>query len=190
MHVKLLELTRTSLLAGATNGLTALTRLISLIKRCSEAQLFVLDFAGIELATASFLRECVLGFRDYCRQSQANLYPIIANANQIVEEELGLLLQDRNEAMIACKVSGSKLSKSHLIGFLDEKLKLTLSAAVERGSVEAGTLAEHYLDAEKIGVTGWNNRLANLSAAGLLIETKAGRAKTYRPIVEGIHLGE
>jgi hypothetical protein len=41
--------------------------------------LALLDFSGVAVATASFLRESVIGFRDYARQALPNIYPVVAN---------------------------------------------------------------------------------------------------------------
>jgi len=50
-------------------------------------QLF-LDFSGVQIATASFLRESVFAFRDAIRRRRSNFYPVIANAESAVEDEL------------------------------------------------------------------------------------------------------
>jgi hypothetical protein len=38
-----------------------------------------LDFKGVAVATSSFLREAVIGFRDYARLSLVNVHPVAAN---------------------------------------------------------------------------------------------------------------
>src|SRR5882724_7589659 len=80
-------------LAGAINGRKALARLLDRTAREPTApETVFLDFDGVEVATASFLRESVLAFRDAVRRRRSNLYPAIANANELVAEELQVLV--------------------------------------------------------------------------------------------------
>src|SRR5258708_32137014 len=61
-----------------------------------------LDFDGIEVATASFLREAVIGFRDYARLSLQNVYPVAANLSLAVRGELEFFVRARGDAIWSC----------------------------------------------------------------------------------------
>ena len=39
---------------------------------------------------------------------------------------------------------------------------------------------------EGIGTTAWNNRLATLTAKGILMEFKSGKTKMFAPVMEAI----
>src|SRR5262249_5275524 len=159
-------------------------QLVGRVRRLTTPTVIALDFAGTLVATGSFLRESILGFRDFCRRSQPNLYPVVANLNETVEEELLDLLQSRREALVACLVAanGDALSP-RVLGILEEKQRVTLDAVLSLGEADAATLTDRLATTEKIGVTGWNNRLSSLVAAGILMEVRSGRGKRYRPIL-------
>jgi hypothetical protein len=75
---------------------------------------------------------------------------------------------------------------------LEDAQRRTLAAVLKAGATDASTLAglpRQDGDPDKIGPTGWNNRLASLAAKGILRETRRGRTKTYRLTVEGLTLG-
>jgi hypothetical protein len=176
---------RKSTLAGAIPGKNLLAKMIPIVEGGAEPMPLFLDFAHIDVATGSFLRETVLGLRDYCKGAQLNLYPVIVNANDEILEELKLPLKLRGEAITACNLDGfGKTSAPRLVGTLGEKEQSTFQAVLELKEVDAVTLAHNYARVENIGTTGWNNRLASLVAKGILIERKKGRGKVYSPVME------
>src|SRR3546814_12786302 len=79
-----------------------LFRSIEKTKPVAQPTLAFLDFAEVDIATGSFLREAVMGFRDFCRNAAGMIYPVVANANAIIEEELATYLRGRNDAIWAC----------------------------------------------------------------------------------------
>lgn len=187
MRLSLFELAggKRTVLAGAPLGKNLLAKAIPEIKTCSVPTPLFLDFKGIEVVTVSCFRECVLGLRDYCRNANSNYYPVIANVNETITEEMKIELEHRGEALVACKLDGrGSITTPKLIGVLDEKHELTLEAVHALKQADASTLMEKFKDTETIGITGWNNRLAALVNKGLLVETKKGKTKIYRPILE------
>lgn len=76
----------------AINGRNVLAKLVE--QTCEEPtapEPVFMDFSGVEVATASFLGETVLVFRDSVRRRHSNFYPAIANASALVEDELKVL---------------------------------------------------------------------------------------------------
>jgi hypothetical protein len=59
-----------------------------------------LDFGGVTVATASFLRETVLAYRDTVRRRRSNFYPVVANADQLVEDELKVLVSSDADVLM------------------------------------------------------------------------------------------
>ncbi|RSY85967.1 hypothetical protein DAH66_09750 [Sphingomonas koreensis] len=167
-------------------GRQMLALLISETKAVSEASVAFLDFDGVDIATGSFLREAVLGFRDFSRNAIGILYPVVANANAAIEEELSDYLADRTDAMWACGLNGAgAISDPHVLGVLDSAHAKTLRFIVERHPISAPELAKLYPD-EGIGPTAWNNRLATLSAKGIVMELKSGKTKTFTPVLDAV----
>lgn len=185
-HISFFKLSEgRSTLAGAIPGKNLLARMIPIVEGRVEPEPLFLDFAGVDVATGSFLRETVLGIRDYCRGAQLNLHPVVANANDEILEELKLPLKLRDEVIISCKLDDTdNVSAPRLIGILGEKEGATFQAVVELKEADATTLANKYARAENIGPTGFNNRLVLLVSKGALVERKKGRSKFYSPIVE------
>lgn len=170
-------------LAGALNGRKALAKLLEQIGDEPEKpeELF-LDFSGVQVATASFLRETVFAFRDTVRRRRSKFYPVIANAEPVVEDELKILVQSDNSAlMLCCLDRKGKPHKARLVGNLDPKQRLTFDL-VQRGVTDAARLMREHGERENVKQTAWNNRLAALSSLGLVVELSAGRAKRYRPL--------
>jgi uncharacterized membrane protein len=179
-----------SVLAGSALGKIVFGKLIAALPTASSPEPVILDFAEVSVATGSFLRESIVALRDYCRSTQPNLYPVVANASEEIEEELDLLLTDRNEAYIVCRLNDrGRFSNAQLVGTLEEKQIITLSAVVERGSADANELHRSAKQSEPISITGWNNRLASLAGKGVLMEFKQGKSKVYKPVLEGIRYG-
>lgn len=186
MILNIKELNHNSDIAsGSLNGKQVLAKAIPFITKSSGPQLLLLDFSGISVATCSFLRESVLGIRNYCHSANTNFYPIVSNPNNDVYEELQTLLDSVSDAFLSCSLNKGQISNIQLIGSLEEKQKMTYQAVLEIGDSEAGELLQKF-QTEGIGITGWNNRLASLAAKGLLMEIKKGRRKIYRPLVEGV----
>src|SRR5688572_4253742 len=87
-------------LAGTPRGLKVFAKLVEStgVEPGAPEPIF-LDFTGIEVATASFLREAVLAFRDAVRRRKSNFYPIIANASELIVEELRILVAPRGDVL-------------------------------------------------------------------------------------------
>jgi hypothetical protein len=180
-----------SVLAGAITGRKFFARLLETTDNepLAPEPLFV-DFTGVQVATASFLRESVLAFRKTIRSRRSNFYPIIANANKVVLDELTLLLGPRGDALMICSVDEKgEPYGSRLLGALDPKQKITFDLVQQ---LEETNAAELYKDHESDDIkvpTAWNNRLAALAALGLIVELSYGRTKRYRPLLKGVEYG-
>ena len=185
MKISVRDLGGTPVLAGAVSGRAMLGQLLVAVGAEPERpEPVFLDFAGVEVATASFLRESVLAFRDAVRGGHSNFYPVIANANEAVREELALLLRVRGDALMACALAeGGAVSAAAPLGDLDPKQRFTFDLVRERGETDAGTLMRDFGESEGVTrTTAWNNRLAALAALGLVVEESQGRAKRYRAL--------
>ncbi len=66
----------------------------------TEPALVVLDFAGIELATSSFLSELLIPLRDHLRFRRPPGYVVVANANEKVCEEMEDMLSRIGDAVL------------------------------------------------------------------------------------------
>jgi len=174
-----------SVLAGAIAGRKARAKLLELTgSEPNQAETVFLDFDKVQVATASYLRESVLSFRDEVRQRHSNFYPVIANASELVSEELRVLVTARGDALMLCSLDdGGNPHQPHHIGELDPKQQFTFDVVRQRGITDAAELMREYGVSEKTTAqTAWNNRLAALANLGLVVELSQGRTKRYRPL--------
>jgi hypothetical protein len=189
MRIGMREVGGSEVLAGALNGKVALTRLLAAaMTEPALPEPLYLDFSGVEVATASFLRESVLSFRDIVRGRHSTFYPVIANANDNVRDELVELVRARGDVLVTCTLhEDGSVAEGAQIGSLDPKQRVTLELVRERGETDAGELMRTHGKSEGLAhATAWNNRLASLASLGLIVELAHGRAKRYRPLFEGI----
>ena len=189
MKISLLAIGGSDVLAGALNGRSALNALLSMTAtEPANPEPVFLNFTGIEVATASFLRESILAFRDIVRGRRSKFYPVVANPNDAVREELLELLMPRGDVLMLCALDeADAVTMAAPLGELDPKQRLTFDLVHEHGETDAGALMREYGKSEGVKhTTAWNNRLASLASLGLVIETSQGRAKRYRPLFEGV----
>lgn len=174
-----------AILSGTQAGRRLFAKLVASAAAPNEPEPAFLDFAGISVATSSFLRESVVAFRDYARSTLPNLYPVIANAIDAVVEELAFFLRHRADAVWACDLdSAGRPVNARLLGELDEIQRATFDRVLQLGSTSAPALAAESKEDVGVGPTAWNNRLSNLAARGLLIERRGGKTKTFAPVLE------
>jgi hypothetical protein len=173
------------ILTGAQPGRSLFAQLVASAPVPSEPEPAFLDFSGVEVATASFLRESVVAFRDYTRSTSANLYPVVANAVEAITEELGFFLRHRGDAVWACDIDAAGVVRNaRLLGELDDVQRETFDRVLKLGAASAPTLAAAGGGESGVGPTAWNNRLSNLASRGLLIERRGGKTKTFTPVLE------
>lgn len=189
MRLPIKELAGDETLGGTAPGELLLAALLSAIaeKDCN-APIFI-DFEEISIATNSFLRVAILGFRSFCRENRPACPIVVANANYAVADELHQLLRSRRDALVTCRLDETGPHEARILGHLDEKQSLALNAVLDLGKADAPTLARK-CETTQIGrFTKWNNRLRALVQKGILIEQTAGRSKMYSPVLEGLRYG-
>jgi hypothetical protein len=173
-----------TVLSGAIPGRRLLSALIGATPSASTPTLVFLDFGGVEVATASFLRESVIAFRDYARQALPNIYPIVANLPPAIVEELDFFVRARKDVLVGCDLDMTgNVVAARLVGDLDPAQRATFDAVREVGAISAPELAARFAN-QHIGPTAWNNRLSALANKGLLIERRHGKTKSFSPLLE------
>lgn len=185
MRHRLIDLTNgQTVLSGAIPGRKLLSTLIAATRISDAPAPVFLDFDRIEVATASFLREAMIGFRDYARQSLPNVYPVAANLLPAVAEELDFFVRARGDVLWSCELDAhDHVISARLIGELDPAQRSTFEAVIELGAITAPELAVRFAS-QGIGPTAWNNRLSALASKGLLVERKQGKSKSFSPLLE------
>lgn len=188
MRIDFNELAGGTVLAGALHGRKVLNALLAATttEPPVPAPVF-LDFKNVDVATASFLRESAVTFREYVRNRRSMLYPVIANVNDDIRDELLELAKTRGEAFLVCTLTDDNRAEgTALLGELNPKQKITFDLVRKHGETDAGELMRTYGEREGVTqTTAWNNRLAALATLGLIVEVSQGRNKRYRPLFVG-----
>lgn len=172
-----------SVLSGSQEGRATALRLAERAAANPDDVLLVLDFQNVRVATASFLREAVLGLRQLLTDPD-RLVAITNCAPQILED-FSVLLAARQECLAAVEIQKSEKLSIQILGALDLRLQKCFRLLADEGEATAPALAK-LSPKEKIGITGWNNRLATLANLGLAIAVKDGRTKLYTTFT-GVH---
>lgn len=188
MRLPMTPYAQNSVLAGSLDGQQAFMDLLQKTRVPEEPEVSYLDFAGIDVATTSFLRESVVAYRNHARSTWRLIYPVCANLEPRVREEFESFLTARGDAFVICSIDAEDcIGDVEIIGKLDGKQGVALRGVLELGEVDAPSLRAHADD--HVAPTAWNNRLGALVAKGILIEVGTGRNKRYRPVLEGLCYG-
>ncbi len=186
MRISLVQVSDSPVLAGVVNGKIAFAEIIKIIPEGpATPQPVFLDFGSVNVATASYIRECVFAIKDYLRSKRSPYYLVVANANSEVFDELSVIANAKNDAIVICDLSDDDtVMNVDLIGNLDPKQKMTFDLVLKFEKVDANYLMEHFGEIERTkNTTAWNNRLANLALRGIIREYTEGRSKYYRPLL-------
>lgn len=186
MRISFMQISDNAVLAGAVNGKIAFAEMIkSIPETATGPQPLFLDFGSIDVATASYLRESVFTLKAYLRSKGSPYYPVIANANADVWDELSVIANAKNDVIVTCDLTDDDIAtRVELIGDLDPKQKMTFELVLKFNEVDANLLMEKFGVAEKTtSTTAWNNRLAGLASRGIIREYTRGRSKFYRPLL-------
>ena len=162
-------------LTGVSRARRLLATLIAWTADHAPKGTLILDFTGVDNASASFLREAILAFRDYVRAYQPEVFPVLANLTAEVSEEFGTLLKDRGEAMPGCRLDtfGAPVD-AEVLGFLEPGLSRTLEMIRTRGQLALGDMPS------ETKPTTWSNRIASLIRQGFVVPIRERNKRVYR----------
>lgn len=166
-------------LTGVQRARQLLSKLIAWTAQESPKGTLILDFSEVGDASASFLRESILAFRDYARSYQSELFPVLANISDAVREEFDTLLKDRGEAMPGCRFDATTgaVSNAEVLGVLEPGLRQTLDMIRERGQLALADLRE---TSDETKATTWSNRIASLIRQGFVVPIPEPNKRVYR----------
>jgi len=188
---------------GATLGDCHIAPLLDLIK-CSgfeepPGKTVALSFAGIESATASYIKATVLALytkagvepagSDVTGEPSLHMFPVVCDLNAEVRHEIRLVFSARRLFCLeATELTDEIVEHATLLGFPDAHLIETLTALQELGQATSNDLKAHVQS--NISTTGWNNRLYDLYRLRLVRRTKRDRQWVYEPVARYINMKE
>ncbi|MEX2630741.1 MAG: hypothetical protein WD341_12450 [Tistlia sp.] len=172
------------ILAGSSQGRKVLAALVESSPAGNEPEVVFIDFAGVDYVTSSFIRESLASYRDFARANLGNVYPILANANEEVAEEIEFFARERGDVFWMCSLdSEGNATGGRLIGTLDPAQRSTFEIVARMGAASAPELASLFRDLG-VGATAWNNRLSALCSKGILKERRKGKTKFFSLALE------
>jgi hypothetical protein len=153
----------------------------------------VLDFDGIEFATASYLKAVIFALAKEplknSQNSEISVFPLVRNLSGALAEELSIVCRsERFTCLEITKYDKKGLLAGRVHGEIDNSLKRALQLLRTLSPATAPALAEQAPD-EKVNVTAWNNRLAELFRLRLATRFKDGRFWKYEPVIKQIIYG-
>jgi DNA-binding transcriptional ArsR family regulator len=174
-------------LAGAASG-AAWFRAVRPWIDSADPGLHGLDFAGVRVATVSWLREGVLALMKYGKAVRDDITIIAANLPELVREELAVALEATSGVMIAAQVTAElEIHAPCVLGRLDPALEQTLRVVQHEREFDAPFVSR---EVPELALSAANNRLAAIEAKGILRSERRGRGRVYRPVLENLDYGQ
>jgi len=178
------EITGLDTLAGRSGGLRDFSKFVAAIEETPEGETVVLDWAGVEIATASYFASTLAVLLRMAMAGELDRYFIAVGLNKTCREELKLVLELQALAVLVgrCDREGS-IQNVEVLGVLDPAYAETLET-VQRveGASAAGLHKQQTRTLKGIGRTGWINRLSNLYRLRLLKRQRVGRQYVFQAV--------
>jgi len=171
---------------GASAGKRAALRLIDAVGAAPGSAWLALDFNDIDMVSASAAREAFLTDFTKHLHSHATL-PVYLNLNSEALDEIVFAATALGIPLVtAARMEVGEPAGLTIRGAIDAKQLHTLRVVAELGEADASA-AHNLTQADSgLGITAWNNRLANLASVRLLRERKSGKTKYYSLPLKGL----
>jgi len=172
-------------LIGVTAGKKAAQALSEAVAGAPVTPWLAFDFSDVDMVSASAAREAFLGKLMDDLLERGTL-PVFVGLNAEALDEVSFAAQAVKRPVVAAhKFSEGQPVGLQVLGGIEPKQLETLRAVAQLGETDAKTAHQEASGADT-GVTAWNNRLATLSALGLLTERKSGKTKYYSLTLKGL----
>jgi len=175
-------------LTGATIGQAHADQLADLVRQVEpgEPQTVILDFVGIEGASASYLKRLLgpLFVPPDGQDGFTNEVSLVATRieHADLEEDIQDYLAGKGYALIVADITTGKTKFRKLLGRLDRAAAETFDELRELKKTTAAQLYERHPD-QTSNQTAWNNRLAQLVEMRIARRSREGRFWIYQPTV-------
>lgn len=193
----------TKLAAGSQTGKAharLLLEQISAAKTPESGLVVLVDFRGIELATASYVKETVLWLAmcgrmhagalgpseqkslDWSSLYPLNVFPAVAYANEEIEHEIDEVFARRGlPCLLAEEVSDDLILVAKVLGLVEPTVARTIQALDGSCEATADDLHRKCPD-DGVNITAWNNRLSELNRIRIARRRKDGKFWRYQPL--------
>lgn len=179
-----LQRTLCSPLRGKIDGRQHFGLLCAALGEEKPGSVVVLDFAGVEDVSASWIAAALLPLLVWSATPEIDLYPVLAGVlggEKKWEDEFELVANRAGVNFLA--VVPGAAGRGQVLGDLDPILVNTLRAVQKHREVTGASL-KRLIPGENIGATAWSNRLKDLHTNRLVRRTTRGREQLYTPVLE------
>jgi hypothetical protein len=176
-------------LTGATLGEAHAKLVRSLVPTTAaeQADAVILDFAGVESASASYLKRLINPFFASPPDPESfpqEVSPILTNVESSdLKEEIEDYLVGKGRVLIVADARQDRPKFQHLLGRLDGAAAETFEDLRELKQCTAAQLYERHREATT-NQTAWNNRLVQLVDMRIAHRSREGRFWIYEPTVK------
>jgi hypothetical protein len=182
-QIRVAERLGTAMLQGRPLGRKHYPRLCEVLADVPSGDVALLDFAGVEIVTGSWINEALVPLLRWAADERNDIFPVFLNFDSAWLDELQMVAEWTHNCFLVSR--GKALPKSaSLVGSLDVGQKATLDAVVNGTEVTGAALDGQ----EGVKGTAWNNRLKDLYQKRLIRREKRGREQVYSPVVAKINL--
>jgi len=181
MNIPLKKFAERGFLRGRPQGRSHFAELCAILSNASAGEVVFLDFTGVKAVNGSWLNAAIGELFRWASEERNNVFPVLTHFPVDDLDELELVAQINVQAYPVAEKPETPLHLIRLIGPLDEALRSTLLAVIERGEATGADLGAE-IEEEGIGATAWNNRLKDLFDLRLLNRRKRGRRQLYSAV--------
>jgi len=181
-HISIREVTGRDILAGKSDGLRDFPKLLDAVEQTSPGETVVLDWDGIEIATASYFGTTLIALLRMAMASELDCYFVVTNLNRTCIDELKLVLELLGLVVLTGEWTNGGIRKTQVLGSLDASYAETLGAIQKSVSASATELHTANRGRSGIGKTGWINRLSNLHRLRLIRKERVGREYKFHAL--------
>ena len=185
MNISLATIGRNGVLRGRPLGRKHFAEICEQLAASRPGEFVLLDFKGVKSVNGSWLNAAVAELFRWAGEESNNIFPVLCRFPLEDLDELDLVAQINGQIYPLADDLVEPVRHVRLIGPLDEALKSTLQAVVERGTITGARLYRENRG-EGIGATAWNNRLKDLYDLRLLNRRKHGRRQLYTSVAKEI----
>lgn len=177
-QIRVAELVGTPTLQGRPLGRKHYPRLCEALADVPSGDTAVLDFAGVEIVTGSWINEALVPLLRWAADERNDIFPVFLNFDPEWLDELQMVAEWTHNCFLVAR--GKALPKAaNLVGSLDAGQRATLAAVLKGAEVTGAALDGQ----EGVKGTAWNNRLKDLYQKRLIRREKRGREQVYSPVV-------
>jgi hypothetical protein len=165
---------RTSL-AGRRPGEADRKRILRELRTAPEGAAVLLNLKNVDVLSSSYFLACLWPLWRPSPGAAGEFYPILANANDMIKDELSFVLEHCPGLVWHCEDADS-ISSPSLLGSADSYDTALFKLLLKRGSLTARELHEQD---PSIGITAWSTRLGQHHQNRLVRRRKEGKQMLY-----------